>query len=161
MNEECRRGDTNCTNWHEWRDRYPDSHEVDWVWLQRFSLQRLGSCGDTSLAIRLSQQRPARARRIYGTMNVSVTIKLTVPAVAKHVQQVREAAAGLSDSSSSVEVVRLPDEPRSLQVRFTVPDARQEDVVDRIGRQFWNVEDYSTSAIGFGPRRRRSKRSEH
>jgi hypothetical protein len=92
-------------------------------------------------------------------MNVSVTIKLTVSAVAKHLQQVREAAEGLTDSRGSVEVVQLLDDPTSLKARFTVPDARQEDVVDRIARRFWNVEDYSTSTIGFGPRRRRSKRS--
>ena len=90
-------------------------------------------------------------------MNVSVTIKLTVPAAAKHLQQVREAAEGLTDSSGSVEVVQLPDDPTSVKARFNAPDARQEDVVDRIGRRFWNVADYSTSTIGFGPRGRRSK----
>jgi hypothetical protein len=99
------------------------------------------------------------ARRICGTMNVSVTIKLTVPAAAKHFQQVREATAGLTDSRGSVEVVQLPGDPTSVKARFTVPDARQEDVADRIGRRFWNVGDYSTSTIGFGPRRRSARRS--
>ena len=92
-------------------------------------------------------------------MNVSVTVKLTVPAVAKHLQQVRDAAEGLTDSRSSVEVLQLPDDPTSVEVRFTVPDARQEEVVDRIGRRFWNVGDYSTSTIGFGPRRRRFRQN--
>jgi hypothetical protein len=100
-----------------------------------------------------------RTRRFYGTMNVSVTVKLTVPAVAKHLQQVRDAAEGLTDSRSSVEVLPLPDDPTSVKVRFTVPDARQDEVVDRIGRRFWNVDDYSTVSIGFGPRRRRSRQN--
>ena len=114
-------------------------------------------------AIRTSRYGPGsgerRTRRICGTMNVSVTIKLTVPASAKHLEQVREAAEGLTDSRGSVEVAQLPEDPTSLKVRFTVPDARQEEVVDRLGRRFWSVEDYSTSTIGFGPRRRRSRRS--
>jgi hypothetical protein len=92
-------------------------------------------------------------------MKVSATIKLTVSAAAKHFQQVREAAEGLTDSRDSVEVVRLPDDPTSVKARFSVADARQEDVVNRIGRQFWNVEDYADSTIGFGPRRRRARRS--
>ncbi len=92
-------------------------------------------------------------------MKVFVTIKLTVPAVAKHLQEVRKAAEGLTDSRGSVEVAQLAGDPTSVEVQFTVPDARQEDVVDQLGRQFWNVPDYSTSSIGFGPRQRRAKRS--
>jgi hypothetical protein len=38
---------------------------------------------------------------------------------------------------------------------FSVPKARQADVVDGIARQFWHmIEDCSDSSIGFAPERR-------
>jgi len=84
-------------------------------------------------------------------MKVSVTIDLSVPAVKKHWRQMEWAAAFLTDSRSSVRVSKPAGNPKRLTVRFTVPKARQADIVDRIGRQFWYVEDYSNSTIGFSP----------
>ena len=93
------------------------------------------------------------------TMTASVTITLTVPAVEKHWQQMRHAAHALTDVQSSIEVSQSAENPKRLTARFSVPDARQEDVVDRIGREFWRwMEDYSDSSIGFGPRKRRTRR---
>ena len=90
------------------------------------------------------------------TMTASVTITLTVPAVEKHCRQMRLAAHALTDVPSSIEVSQAAENPKRLTARFSVPDARQEDVVDRIGREFWRwMEDYSDSSIGFGPRKRR------
>jgi hypothetical protein len=63
------------------------------------------------------------------------------------------------DSRGSVVVAPVAGDPMGLKVQFTVPYARQEDVVDRIARRLWNVEDYSTLSISFGPRRRRPKRN--
>ncbi len=91
-------------------------------------------------------------------MNVSVTVKLSVPAVEKHWRQMRQEAELLTNGKSSVQVSQPAGNPKSLSVRFTVPNARQEDVVDHIGRQFWNVEDYADLCIGFGPERRRPRR---
>jgi len=84
-------------------------------------------------------------------MKVSVTIDLSVPAVKKHWRQMELAAAVLTDSRSSVQVSQPAGNRKRLIARFTVPKARQADIVDRIGRQFWNVEDYCDSTIGFGP----------
>jgi hypothetical protein len=56
---------------------------------------------------------------------------------------------------SSVEIVQALDDARKLTARFAVPDARQQDIVDRIGRRFWEyIEDYSDSSIGFSSERR-------
>ena len=70
-------------------------------------------------------------------MTASVTITLTVPAVEKHCQQMRHAAQALTDVQRSIEVSQSAENPKRLTARFSVPDARQEDVVDRFGREFW------------------------
>ncbi len=85
-------------------------------------------------------------------MEVSVTIDLSVVPQGKHVEQMRSAAGSLTDDSASVQVTRPRTSPRQICARFTVPDARQGDVVGRIGRQFWQVEDYQYSRIGFSRR---------
>jgi hypothetical protein len=80
-------------------------------------------------------------------MTASLTITLNVPAVEKHCQQMRHAAHALTDVQSSIEVSQSAENPKRLTARFSVPDARQEDVVDRIGREFWRwMEDYSGQA---------------
>jgi len=91
-------------------------------------------------------------------MNVSVTVDLTVPANKKHWRQMQQTAEILTDSRGSVQVSQPADNPKSLNVRFTVPKARQEDIVDRIARQFWNVEDYADTTMAFSSERRRPKR---
>lgn len=72
----------------------------------------------------------------------------------------RCAAQALTDDESSIQISGSPDEPKRLTARFSVPDARQADVVDGIGREFWRwIEDYSDTAMGFGPRKRRTTRA--
>ena len=83
-------------------------------------------------------------------MNLSVTIELTVPAVEKHWRQMERIAEVLTDSKGSVLVTQPAGNPKRLAVRFTVPRARQEDIVDRIGREFWSIEDYCDSTIRLG-----------
>ena len=92
-------------------------------------------------------------------MTASVRIKFTVPAGEKHLNQMRKAATFLTDSENSVEVLQPADDPKKLTARFSVPEAREADIVDEIGRGFWNyIEDYSDSSIGFSSesQRRRS-----
>ena len=92
-------------------------------------------------------------------MKVSVTIDLTIPALGKHWQQMRGAEEVLADAKDSVQVSQPAGEPKRLKVRFSVPKARQADVVDGIARQFWYwIEDYSDSSIGFGPESPRTRR---
>jgi hypothetical protein len=82
---------------------------------------------------------------------VRVTVHLTVPAQAKHRQQMRRAAAYLSPVKSSIRVSQPARNPKQLTACFKIPKARQVEVVDHIGRQFGNVENYSTQTIAFGP----------
>jgi hypothetical protein len=82
-------------------------------------------------------------------MNVSVTVDLSVEAQEKHVAQMRSAALSVTDNPSSVRVICPSDLLKQICALFTVPDARQADVVGHIGRNFWNVENYSDSSIGF------------
>lgn len=93
-------------------------------------------------------------------MTASVTITLTIPVSDKRWQQMRRAAQALTDDQNSIEILRCPDNSKRLTARFSVPDAVQADVVDGIGREFWRwIEDYSDLSISFGPRERRSSRS--
>jgi hypothetical protein len=92
-------------------------------------------------------------------MEVSVTIHLSVLPQHKHEEQMRSAAISLTDEPSSVQVTCPPSSPKQICARFTVPDARQEDVVDRIGRRFWQVEDYEDSSIGFSRSGWRTRRT--
>lgn len=92
-------------------------------------------------------------------MKVTVTIDLTVPALEKHWQQMRRAAVVVTDAADSVEVSQPAGNPKRLSVSFSVPTARQADVVDGIARQFWySMEDYSDSSVGFEAEPRRPRR---
>ena len=91
-------------------------------------------------------------------MNVFVTIDLTVPPQKKHVAQMQSAARSLTNHLGSVQVTCPTESPKKICVRFTVPDARQSDVVDRIGRQFWQVDNYDNSSIGFSPAAKSKRR---
>jgi hypothetical protein len=93
-------------------------------------------------------------------MEVSVTIDLSVAPQEKHVAAMRSAARSLTDDPESVRVTCPPAAPKKVCAHFSVPDARQEGVVDRIGRRFWQVEDYQDLSIGFSRRSyRRTRRS--
>jgi hypothetical protein len=92
-------------------------------------------------------------------MQVRVTITLSIVPQNKHFEQMRSAAGCLTDDPSSVRVSYPLASPKQVRAEFTVPNARQHDVVDRIGRQFWQVEDYQDSWIGFSRPVRRARRT--
>ncbi|MBM3835796.1 MAG: hypothetical protein FJ403_21505 [Verrucomicrobia bacterium] len=92
-------------------------------------------------------------------MNAFVTIDLSVEPQPKHVAQMKSAAMALTDDPISVEVACPPESPKKIRARFSVPDARQADVVDGIGRAFWQVDNYNNSSIGFGPAARGKRRT--
>jgi hypothetical protein len=93
-------------------------------------------------------------------MKVFVTIDLAVPALKKHWRQMRGAVRVLTDAKKSVQVSQSAGNPKRLTVSFSVPKARQADVVDHIARQFWHwIEDYSDSTIAFESEPRRTRRS--
>ena len=92
-------------------------------------------------------------------MEVSVTIDLSVDPQSKHVEQMQSAARSLTDNLSSVRVTCPPAAPKEICAVFSIPKARQIDVVDMIGRRFWQVEDYQDSSIGFSAARKRTRRT--
>ena len=92
-------------------------------------------------------------------MNVSVTIDLLVLAVEKHWRQIQLAAEQLTNAKESVQVSQPANNPKRLTVSFTVSKARQVDIVDHIGREFWGVDDYSDSAIRFTSEPLRTRRT--
>ena len=92
-------------------------------------------------------------------MNAFVTIDLSVVPEPKHVAQIEAAARALTSDLSSVQVTYPPEAPKRIRARFSVPDARQLDIVERIGRGFWQVENYNALSIGFGPCSRRKRRT--
>jgi hypothetical protein len=47
--------------------------------------------------------------------------------------------------------------PNRLLTEFTIPKARQIDVVDGIAKAFWNMDDYATCTIRF-PKPAKKKR---
>jgi hypothetical protein len=90
-------------------------------------------------------------------MEVSVTVDLSVEPQERHLAQMRSAACSLTDDPGSVEVICSSTSPRTVRARFSVPDAREGDVIDRIGRQFWQVENFNDSSIGFSRPARRKR----
>ena len=84
-------------------------------------------------------------------MIVSVTLDLSVGPQDKHMEQMKAAALALTNDSSSVRVICPRESPKRICAAFTMPDARQADVVDRIGRQFRQVDNYNDSSIGCSP----------
>ena len=96
-------------------------------------------------------------RRYMGNhnMNINVEIILTQRPTTHEEHQVYEVAEYLTDNPDSVEVTIVSNKSQSIIAEFTIPNARQIEVVDRIGRAFWNIEHYSTSNISFPKRRAR------
>ena len=94
------------------------------------------------------------------SMKVFVTIALTVPALKKHWRQMRGAARVLTDAKNSVQVSQSARRPKQLSVSFSVPKARQAEVVDGFALRFWSwMEDYGTCSISFESEPRRKRRS--
>ena len=93
-------------------------------------------------------------------MNVRVQIDLSVPPARKHLDEMLSAADLLTDNQKSVRVSVPPDNPKSMIADFTIPKARQMDVVDKIMRRFaLFMEDYQDQTIWF-PKRPRKKTTE-
>jgi len=69
----------------------------------------------------------------------------------------RLATAVLTNLKSSIQVSQPAGDPKRLTARFTVPTARQTDIVDPIARKFRNyIEDYADCSIRFCSESRRS-----
>ena len=87
------------------------------------------------------------------TMYVQVTVEIGVIPIAVHHKEMRSAARSLTNDKNSVHVAALKDGEMEITAVFTINKARQMDVVDKIGRRFWDVGDYQTSSISFPKKR--------
>jgi hypothetical protein len=93
-------------------------------------------------------------------MNVRVQIDLSVPPAREHLDEMRSAAGLLTDNRKSVRVSVPSDNPKSMIAEFTIPKARQMDVVDKIMRRFTLfMQDYQDHTIWF-PKKPRKKTTE-
>lgn len=95
-------------------------------------------------------------------MKVCAEVELTALGTAKHLREMKAAAERMADDRSSVRAWVDKEKPKSVFVEFTMPRARQMDVVDRIMHEFTlYMEDYSTQSLWFPhpPRKRRSRRN--
>ena len=94
-------------------------------------------------------------------MKVRAEVELTAPGAAKHLHEMKSAAERMTDHQSSVRAWVDKEKPKSVFAEFTMPRARQMDVVDRIMHEFaLYMEDYSTQSLWFPhpPKKRRSRR---
>lgn len=83
-------------------------------------------------------------------MKVRVNICLSVPAADKHLSVMRSSAHELTDDVESVSIGVAEKDEKTVFAEFTVPQARQADVVDRIAKQFaMFMEDFTDQSIGF------------
>ena len=84
------------------------------------------------------------------TLNVRVELECREPPSEADKKETFEAARFLTDNPESI-IISIPEEkPNTIVAEFTLPRARQGDVVDRIGRRFRvYVSNYAQSAISF------------
>jgi len=82
-------------------------------------------------------------------MYVQVTIAIDTIPTAVHYDEMQSAARSLANDENSVYVAALNDEKMDITAVFTINNARQMDVVDKIGRRFWNVTGYQDGFINF------------
>ncbi|MEI7899504.1 MAG: hypothetical protein WCK89_04580, partial [bacterium] len=80
------------------------------------------------------------------SMKVRVYVTLSVDPEKKHVEAMRFSASTHTDDKDSVSVSIRPADGKTVVAEFTVPKARQMDVVDRIVQAF---EDFVPDAIDF------------
>lgn len=97
-------------------------------------------------------------------MNVRVNIRLSVPAADKHLGVMRSAAGDLTDDPGSVSIGVAEKDEQTVFAEFTIPKARQADVVDGIAKRFaMFMENFADQSIGFpsmGSKRRAQQRPE-
>lgn len=86
-------------------------------------------------------------------MNVKVTVQLSQLPTNEDREQMYEAAESLTNDTRSIAIIQPSKTSPILIAEFTIPTARQIDVVDIIGRAFWNVHHYSDSMISFPKKR--------
>jgi len=82
-------------------------------------------------------------------MYVQVTVEIDDLPTAVHHEEMQSVARSLTNDKNSVYVAVLKEGKGEITAVFTINKARQMDVVDKIGRAFWYVEDYETSSINF------------
>ena len=91
-------------------------------------------------------------------MDVRVQVDLSVAPAEKHLTEIRSAADSLTDDRNSVCVSVPADKPQSMVAAFTIPKARQMDVVDKIMRRFaLTMEDYQDQTAWFPKKIRKRK----
>ena len=96
-------------------------------------------------------------------MEVKVQIDLSVFPADKHMDALRSAARYLSNDRESVQVTVHPELPKSMLAGFTIPRAREMDVVDKIMRECaMFMEDYQDQTVWFPkkPRKRKPRRAQ-
>lgn len=91
-------------------------------------------------------------------MDVRVQVDLSVEPAKKHLAEMRSAANSLTDDRKSVRVTVQSDEPKSMIAAFTMPKARQMDVIDEIMRTFaLSMDDYQDQTAWFPKKTRKRK----
>ncbi len=91
-------------------------------------------------------------------MDVRVQVDLSVEPAKKHLAEMRSAANSLTDDRKSVRVSVPSDEPKSMIAAFTIPKARQMDVIDKIMRTFaLSMDDYQDQTAWFPKKTRKRK----
>ncbi|MEM9220739.1 MAG: hypothetical protein AAGD25_41280 [Cyanobacteria bacterium P01_F01_bin.150] len=87
-------------------------------------------------------------------MNVKVEIELCCLPRAEDKEQMHFAAKNLTNDINSIVITEPQRKENTLIAEFTIHNARQVDVVDKIGKGFTHVlENYSDSSISFPKRR--------
>ncbi len=93
-------------------------------------------------------------------MNVHVEIQLTQFPTEHDEHQMYEAAERLTNEPTSIVITRSTNTLPAIIAEFTMPNARQIDVVERIARTFRRIDHYTDSSIAFPKTRvRRTSRA--
>jgi hypothetical protein len=83
-------------------------------------------------------------------MNVKVEIKLCTNPEKQNYDEMYNAAESLTNDVESIMIYQPKRPKNTLVAEFTIKNARQIDIVDRIGKEFsYNLEDYLDSSISF------------
>ena len=85
-------------------------------------------------------------------MYVQVKITLSVSPTQDHREAMQAAALSLTNDKSSVQIFVPEDQEKLVVAFFTIKQARQRDVVDKIGKAFHMINDYQGSTILFPPK---------
>lgn len=87
-------------------------------------------------------------------MNVKVEVELCCPPEAEDKEQMHCAAKNLTNDIKTIVITEPKRKGNMLVAEFTVNDAKQRDIVDKIGKGFsYVLENYSDSSISFPKRR--------